>query len=1472
MTGAHSLTATYSGDATHLGSTSPAFTETVGKFPTTTTLAVSPNPADTGQAVALTATVTCSAGASGNLAFYNNGSPLGARSLVNGRANFPISSLAAGNYSLSASYGGDATNGSSTSPSVTLAVAPNSAAFGKQAASTASVVPAGATGTTAINGGTARFTAPTVTAGSQSLAAHHRGDSNNGPGASPAEAVTVSQVTLAVSPDPSTLSQATFSTPALAAGSHTRSTSLSSSPSSRSTAYNGDAVAATVAQGTTAASTTLAASPNPSYPGQPVMLSATVTPARATGAVTFKDGNTTLGTATLNNGSASLATSTLVLGSHSLTAAYSGDSNYGSGTSPVVLEVINQASAAVTLTASPNPASAGQQVNLTAAVTPSSATGTVTFKDGTATLGTATLSNGSAGFAISTLTVGSQSLTAAYSGDKNDSPGTSPALVEVVNQASAAVTLTASPNPANAGQQVNLTAAVTPSSATGTVTFKDNSTTLGTVAIGSGSASLAISTLAAGSHSLTAAYSGDGTNSPGTSLAVAEVIGQASGGVTLTASPNPANVGQQVSLTAAVIPSSATGAVTFKDGSTSLGTATINHGSASFAISSLTVGSHSLTAAYSGDGTNSPGTSLAVAEAINPATAGVTLTASPNPAAVGQQVTLTATVSPSSATGTITVYDSVTASSVGSTVTLSNGIATIFTSTLKQGTQLLQASYSGDASNAASQSKYLAEVINPAGTATATTTTLSVSPAASTPGQAVTLTAAVAPSAATGNVAFMDGSTTLGTAALGGGIAAFSTSSLAAGSHTLTASYPGNASFAASTSNSITETVGTGTACVAFPAGFVPFSSVSSVSKPDSAGDLAAVGSMSAANFTTYQGLPLPAAANQQFCGTVFLATAVPAIAYVPTAAERTGNFSPFAGLLTDPASGQPFPGGIIPTSRIPATLAWRIAAALQNSTTTLSVAPTASTLHQAVTLTAIVTPLSATGAVTFLDGSTSLGTAALVGGTATLTVATLASGTHSITASYGGDSNDGPSTSTAIAATVAPATPAVTHTVLTSSVATSTFGQAVTLTAAVTPSTATGTVTFLDGSATLGTAALSGGTATFKTSALAVGSHSLSASYGGDANDAASTSAKITQTVSAGTPVQIGSPTALPAAFAGHTLLPDVHRHGRRRTVHLVAGFRYAGTGHDRLRQQRHPLRDAEDSRHFHLDGTGAGQHRADCHDCTRLGGEPGRAADFHHGDPAGHGLGPTGPVADPRGLPLGVDRDLPAFVHAECGRLAGEFRQQRRAIRRRGYHVVRGDDSRQLYGPGGVAGGPTRHRGRRDHGSIEFPGHRRHRPGGAASHPRAEPDDRGAAAGAGHRAGLGENREYYVFGIPGGSGRQFDAARFEQREPGVHGSIGSPVERHANVRGFADRHCRSVVRPVQRQRSGERRCVHANDSLHVLRRHQRPGFGLGHADEFRGDIHSGFGDELRIFIRPADVAAIGILRPPSCPYRPPG
>ena len=91
-------------------------------------------------------------------------------------------------------------------------------------------------------------------------------------------------------------------------------------------------------------------------------------------------------------------------------------------------------------------------------------------------------------------------------------------------------------------------------------------------------------------------------------------------------------------------------------------------------------------------------------------------------------------------------------------------------------------------------------------------------------------------------------------------------------------------------------------------------------------------------------------------------------------------------------------------------------------TTTTVTTSPNPSTSGQPVTITTHVSTPNGTptGTVTFLDGNTVIGTAPLnPSDNATLTTSTLSIGNHTITATYGGDSNSLPSTSTATTLTV---------------------------------------------------------------------------------------------------------------------------------------------------------------------------------------------------------------------------------------------------------------------------------------------------------------------------------------------------------------------------------------------------------------------------------------------------------------------
>ena len=196
------------------------------------------------------------------------------------------------------------------------------------------------------------------------------------------------------------------------------------------------------------------------------------------------------------------------------------------------------ASAALTTTTTTissllNPSTYGQTVTFVAAVTSSKGAPpdgeTVNFLEGTTTLGTGTLSGGSAQYMISTLAGGKYNIKAAYGGDSNFGSSKSKAVTQLVNLAPTTTTLATSPNPANTGQVVALTANVTGqvgnSAITGNVAFYNGSTKLGSAKVSGGTAIFKTAKLPTGTDSLTAVYSGSNQYATSTSNAVNEVVG-----------------------------------------------------------------------------------------------------------------------------------------------------------------------------------------------------------------------------------------------------------------------------------------------------------------------------------------------------------------------------------------------------------------------------------------------------------------------------------------------------------------------------------------------------------------------------------------------------------------------------------------------------------------------------------------------------------------------------------------------------------------------------------------------------------------------------------------------------------------------------------------------------------------------------------------------------------------------------------
>ena len=226
-----------------------------------------------------------------------------------------------------------------------------------------------------------------------------------------------------------------------------RTSKLPPGTSSITAVYGGDSnhngsTSAPVNQVVTAATTAaLASSPNPSTYNQSVTLTATVTSSIGSPpngeSVSFMKGTTLLGTGTLSGGSASFTTSILTVGKYGIKAVYAGDPNFSASTSKALSQTVGKATTTTALASSLNPSNFGQPVTFTATVAPEfsgTPTGTVVFKNGTATLGAATLSGGIASYTAKKLAVGMESITAVYGGNGSFTGSTSTPLIQTVNQ------------------------------------------------------------------------------------------------------------------------------------------------------------------------------------------------------------------------------------------------------------------------------------------------------------------------------------------------------------------------------------------------------------------------------------------------------------------------------------------------------------------------------------------------------------------------------------------------------------------------------------------------------------------------------------------------------------------------------------------------------------------------------------------------------------------------------------------------------------------------------------------------------------------------------------------------------------------------------------------------------------------------------------------------------------------------------
>ncbi len=767
----------------------------------TTTLVSSINPLYVGQNTVLTATVSPSS-AEGTITFKSGTKTLGRSAISAGVATLSKNFTVAGTENLTASYAGDTINAASVSPifvqtvqskvttSVAFASSVNPVLMGQDTVLTATVTGSNPTGTVTFrNGATSLGRSPLIgnvatltksfpVAGAQNLTAVYGGDVVNSGATSDAFAQTVS---------PKALS-----------------------------------------------SVSLVSSANPSHVGQAVSFSATVLGNNPGGTVLFRNGAVSLGRITVSNGLATLTRTFTNTETLSVTAAYSGDDFNATSTSAILSQSVEAKSpTSIVLTSGINPSYVLESVTLGVTVSGDSPMGTVTFKNGSSVLGRRALVNGSAVLVASFRNAGISVLTATYGGDGANLSSTSDALNQSVQaRATTTVFLTSSPNPADIGQQVNLSATIESlgiTSPTGVVTFLDGTTTIGTANINNGAANLVTTFNIGGIHRLRARYQGDTEDAPRNSAVLRQTVRGPSGSsvTNLSSNANPAGVNQPIVLEADITGTNPTGIVTFREGSTVLGTASVVNApppllllrSASFnraqnqganftrALATLTVsfasaGTRNLTAEYAGDGTNFGSTSDVFAQVVDvPAPSAVTLTASSNPVGVQRPVELYATVTGSNPSGLVTFKDGGAVLGVGE---VREGVASIVIEFSTTGTHSLSAAYDGDYLNLSSNSNVLNEEVIPFAISSIN---LTVSPNPVLTGGVVQLSAVINGSNPSGAVYFFSENSVLGMVPVTSSGATFTTSFATTGIYNLIAYYPGDTGNSESISNVVAENV-----------------------------------------------------------------------------------------------------------------------------------------------------------------------------------------------------------------------------------------------------------------------------------------------------------------------------------------------------------------------------------------------------------------------------------------------------------------------------------------------------------------------------------------------------------------------------------------------------------------------------------------------------------------------------------------
>ena len=537
----------------------------------------------------------------------------------------------------------------------------------------------------------------------------------------------------------------------------------------------------------TGVSTSLSISAPPiTFPAN-ALVTVTINPSAASGQVSLSVDGVGVPAQTLVNGSTTFTLIGLTAGNHNLVANYAQQGGY-LASSATATQVVNGAGVTITIAAPTVIYPANAQVTLT--VTPAAAPGNILLAIDGNPATSQTLTSGQAIFTYSGLQAGVHNLVATYPAQGNFASGGPTTGTVTVQPATTSLTITA---PTNVVFPATVQAVVVVSSAGGipggNVSLSVDGGPSIIQALTNGETTFSIAGLAAGRHTLTATYAQQGNF--GAARGSANLtVGTAQENMTISA-PNvayPADALINVTLTsnAGIVP----GQVTLSVDGGPVTTHTLANGQTTFDVPGLAVGTHNFLVNYLGQGSFAPQSQ----------TGTVTITGSGTTLNIGAPtvtwpadalITLTVTSTGGTPTGPVSLSVD---GGMAMVLTLVNGTATFDVPGLSAGPHTLAASYPGQGqflpTSAAANVSVLAAP-------TSTTVTVSASSSAQPVQFKVTVSSSVVGMVPSGTVTLSYGTAQVQLALTNG--QATTSASLAAGSYTATATYPGQGNFAAST-------------------------------------------------------------------------------------------------------------------------------------------------------------------------------------------------------------------------------------------------------------------------------------------------------------------------------------------------------------------------------------------------------------------------------------------------------------------------------------------------------------------------------------------------------------------------------------------------------------------------------------------------------------------------------------------------